>query len=151
MLPEYLFQEGKKLIAVLLKWGTFRWCSLLSPLSLLPNWSVCTHTHICSLPRMHSLSLSPGGEGDTCTFGSPHPLFRKCFQDTWVYCQLYWAGRAQETPTLQPLSFRVEVGRQPGCKVLGLSPSSLLKKAMRSCKLLIREEKRGQEEVTQCL
>lgn len=61
MLPEYLFQERKKLIAVLLKWGTFRWCSLLSPLSLLPNWSVCTHTHICSLPRMHSLSLSPWG------------------------------------------------------------------------------------------
>lgn len=86
------------------------------------------HTHTHTLSCMHSLFFSPWGEGDTCTFGSPPHLFRKCFQDTWVYCHLKWAGRAQETPTPWPLSFRVEVGRQHGCKVLGLSPSSPIKK-----------------------
>lgn len=127
--------------------------TLLSP--LLPHWRerecvcvytcVCTrtcshtgvhehthihkHTHTYTHSLMHALSLflSLGGGWHMHIWLPPH-LFRKCFQDTWVYCHLKWAGRAQETPTPWPLSFRVEVGRQHGCKVLGLSPSSPIKK-----------------------
>lgn len=152
MLPEYLFQE-RRVNCSLTEVGTFRWCSLLtlSPSPSLERERVCVYTCVCTrtcshtgvhehtrtyintyththtLSCMHSLFFSPWGEGDMHIWLPPH-LFRKCFQDTWVYCHLKWAGRAQETPTPWPLSFRVEVGRQHGCKVLGLSPSSPIKK-----------------------
>lgn len=56
MLPEYLFQERKELIAVLLKWGHLDGvlCSPLSPSPSLERESVCVCTHVCVHVRDHT-------------------------------------------------------------------------------------------------
>lgn len=63
-----------------------------------------------------------------------------------MYCQLEWSweGTGPEPP-LQGQD------RKPCCEFLGHLTYFTYREAMMSCKLLFREERRGQEEVTQCL
>lgn len=60
-----------------------------------------------------------------------------------MYCQLEWGW---ESAGAGPQ--RRGWDRKPCCEFLGLFTYY---EAMRSCKLLFREERRGQEEVAQCL
>lgn len=56
MLPEYLFQERKELIAVLLKWGHLDGvlCSPLSPSPSLERERECVCVHVCVHVRDHT-------------------------------------------------------------------------------------------------
>lgn len=112
---------------------------------------VCAHTqrHTYALSHACTLSFSPWGEGDTRTFGSPPPFLENVFKTHECTASYTGQGGHRRPPTPGPSASEL---RWEGSLAARSSNSHLLhlQKAMRSCKLLIREERRGQEEVTQC-